>query len=378
MFVKKILKYILVLILLISTFTLFEITSVSNKYINRPLITFDINNTRNPQIKKILRFMDNIYSFALLNLSKEHKNYLNQKDLSYLELPEEKIIFGKKNNFTLSSLENSFESNNWHRSHGNNTSNRFSNLKEINLNNIGKLDLAWTFKFDEIKNDIQANAVIAENKIYTPSTSKKIIAINAINGKKIWEYKTKGTPARRGLVYLKKTKNNGSRIYFCAEKELISIDPKNGYLIKNFGKNGKIKLKNRCKVSPVIIKDKLIIATVEPSIEVYDLFKGKLLWKFYLKDKKINKKRNGGKRYDYSGGNPWGGISADTRRGIVFVTTGNAGFYFNGVNRPGNNKYSNSVIAIDVFNKKKAVGFSRSFSRYLEFRYSCTTNTHVY
>ena len=36
-------------------------------------------------------------------------NNLNQKDLSYLELPEEKIIFGKKNNFTLSSLENSFE-----------------------------------------------------------------------------------------------------------------------------------------------------------------------------------------------------------------------------------------------------------------------------
>ena len=84
---------------------------------------------------------------------------------------------------------------------------------------------------------------------------------------------------------------------------------------------------------------------------------GKLSWKYYLKEKKFNKNRYGGKRYDYSGGNPWSGISADTERGIVFVSTGNAGYYFNGVNRPGNNKYSNSVIAIDINNKKKLWDF---------------------
>ncbi len=357
MFVKKILKCIFVLILLVVAFAVFEITSFSTKYINRALITFDINNSKNPQIKKMLRYVDKIYSLGLLKFSKKHKNYLDQRDLNYIDLPEEKIITGKKKNFTLNVLENNFETNEWHRSHGSNTSTRFSNLKEINLENIDKLDLAWIYKFDEIKNDIQANPIVAENKIYMPSTSKKIVSIDGINGKKIWEHKTKGTPARRGLVYLKKSKVSKSRIYFCAEKELISVNPSDGNLIKSFGKNGKVKLKNRCKVSPAIIEDKLIIATVEPSIEVYDLFKGKLLWKFYLKDKKNNKKRNGGKRYDYSGGNPWGGISADTKRGIIFVTTGNAGFYFNGVNRPGNNKYSNSVIAIDIFNKKKLWDF---------------------
>lgn len=52
-----------------------------------------------------------------------------------------------------------------------------------------------------------------------------------------------------------------------------------------------------------------------------------------------------------------GGISADVNRKIVYVTTGNAGFYFNGVNRPGDNKYSNSIIAIDIKNKKKLWDF---------------------
>ena len=110
-------------------------------------------------------------------------------------------------------------------------------------------------------------------------------------------------------------------------------------------------------VTPVIINDKLVIATFEPGVETYNLYDGKLNWKFYLKEKKSLKKRYGGKRFDFSGGNPWGGISADVKRGIIYVTTGNAGYYFNGVNRPGNNKYSNSIIAIDVINKKKLWDF---------------------
>ena len=70
----------------------------------------------------------------------------------------------------------------------------------------------------------------------------------------------------------------------------------------------------------------------------------------YFNKKKL--RRNGGKRYDYSGGNPWGGFSLDKKRGIAYITTGNAGRYFNGVNRSGRNQYANSIIAIDINNKK--------------------------
>ena len=80
-----------------------------------------------------------------------------------------------------------------------------------------------------------------------------------------------------------------------------------------------------------------------------------LNWKYYLKEKIHS--RHGGKRYDYSGGNPWGGISADLDREIVFLTTGNPGVYLQGINRPGKNKYANSVIAIDIKNKKKLWDF---------------------
>ena len=142
--------------------------------------------------------------------------------------------------------------------------NRFSNLSQVNLTNVENLDLVWKYKFNEIKRDIQANPVIAEGKIFLPTTGNKIVSIDATNGKKIWEYIVDSTPARRGLVF--SSNNNKSRIYFCAEKNLISLDAKNGQLIKSFGKNGIIKLKNRCKISPVIIDNLLAIATVEPAL----------------------------------------------------------------------------------------------------------------
>ena len=99
----------------------------------------------------------------------------------------------------------------------------------------------------------------------------------------------------------------------------------------------------------------MIITTSEPALEVYDLNNGKLNLKFIVMKKQ--EKRNVGKKYDYSGGNPWGGFSLDKVRGIAYVTTGNAGRYFNGVNRPGKNEYANSIVAIDIKNKKKLWNF---------------------
>ena len=154
--------------------------------------------------------------------------------------------------------------------------------------------------------------------------------------------------AARGLMIHESNKN----IYFCDQKNLISLKSLNGKTNNKFGNKGKIKLKHKCQTTPVIIDNDLIIATFEPGIEVYNLNSGKIKWKFYLKERNRDYFRYGGKRYDYSGGNPWGGISADLDRKILYITTGNAGRFYEGTSRPGNNKYSNSVIALDISNKK--------------------------
>ena len=157
------------------------------------------------------------------------------------------------------------------------------------------------------------------------------------------------------MLYLDSKENEPSKLIFSSYKSLICLNASNGKLIKNFGKQGIVKLKRPSITSPAVFENNLIITTSEPSVEVYNLKTGELKWKFLLMKKEMAVK--GIKRHDYSGGNPWGGFSLDEVRGIAYITTGNAGRYFNGVNRPGKNKYANSIVALDIKNKKKLWDF---------------------
>ena len=351
---RKTFKLIWISIFIFLSIIIYEITSISFKTINRSTIEIDVDNARNPQIKKFLRFFDSIYTAVLLKFDKKTKTYFINDD-NRNDLPNEKIIY-KTSKFTKNLFPTFNNGKSWLRNYGNSASNRFSSLKLINKENINRLGLAWEYEIDgDVFNDIQSNVIVAEDKIYIPSYNKKIIALDAKSGKLIWELALEDYAPRRGMVYRKGKNNQSSRLYFPSYKKILAINALDGSFVKDFGKNGKVKLKNPSITAPAIFENNLIITTSKPSLEVYDLNSGKLKWKFILMEKKFG--RNGGKRYDYSGGNPWGGFSLDKVRGIAYVTTGNAGRYFNGVNRPGKNKYANSIIAFDIKNKKKLWDF---------------------
>ena len=345
---KKFFRYLLYIVFLLCIFIIYELVSYDSSYVNKSAFSIDANNVRNPQVKKIVRTIDNLFGKFYFNLSKNKQNeFFDNQIILYNSLPDKKFVASDHSNLTLSNNMNSNNNKDWKRSHGNHGSNKFSNLKKINITNVSSLEVAWIHTFDEI-GDIPGNPIFHDGIIYLSSTKNSIVALDALNGEKKWEFKTEGMAARRGLLI----DENGSKIYFCDQKNLISLNSSDGSLNKKFGDKGLIRLKKNCQITPVIIDNNIIIGTFEPSIEVYDINNGKLLWRFYLKEKNTSFFRYGGKRYDYSGGNPWGGISADLQRKILYVSTGNAGRFYDGVNRPGNNKYSNSIIAIDIKNKK--------------------------
>ena len=347
---NKILKIFTIFLILLSFVILYEVTTIDNKYVNRPTIIVDINNIRNPQVKKLVRKLDNYIGSFYFRLSKKKQEEFYNQDLKrYKSLPNEIIIPATLENLTTQSIDKNFNnSKNWKRSHGNHSSNKFSNLKRITTKNVKDLEVAWVHEFDK-NNDIPGNPIYFNNTVYLSSTDNSLVALNATNGKKIWEYKTEGRAAIRGLILNEEIR---SKVYFCDQGNLIALYASNGDVVKEFGKNGKIKLKKKCQITPVILDNKIIIGTFEPGIEVYDLKNGEISWKFNLKKKNNEFFRYGGKRHDYSGGNPWGGISADIERKILYVSTGNAGRFYEGTTRPGNNKYSNSIVAIDIENQK--------------------------
>ena len=318
-------------------------------YINQSNITYSYQNLNNNYLKKVHTFIDKKIENYLISNNNNHKNYWKIKDTKLRDdLPEYKFK-EKATIFTPNRNKYLFNTDNWLRSHGNDYSDRFSDLRLINKDNAKNLSVAWTFLADEVQ-DIQANPVVADGVIYTPISGGYIAAINGSNGKLIWKSTHYGKfAARRGLIYWPGKGNDSSRIIFSNREKLISLNAKDGKEIKTFGNKGKTR-SGLNVMTPVIYKGNIIIASWDHAIEAYDLMNGKIKWK--IKFKKKIYERNGGIKYNNKGANPWSGISLDKERGLLFITTGNPHAYFDGTQRPGQNRYSNSIIAIDLNNKK--------------------------
>ena len=129
LFFKIIGYFALFLILII----LYDLTSVDFKYVNRNAVTIDVNNVRNPQIKKIVRRADLFFGQLYFDLSKKKQDEFYSQDINkYNDLPDEIIVPASFENLTLSNGKSVNNSTDWKRSHGNHSSNKFSNLKKIN------------------------------------------------------------------------------------------------------------------------------------------------------------------------------------------------------------------------------------------------------
>ena len=352
---KSIVKFFFTILILLILLMLYDMANYDSSYLNRRSLTFSVDNLDSKKTINFVRYYDNLYHKIAFKISKDYKEYWKPEKKSLrADLPEIKIISKKKDNFLpgrkLEDIEKNFS--NWPRSHGGFSSMRFSSLDQINKNNVGKLKLAWTYNSKDGKEGIEANPVVYDGLVYVPTPGNQIVCLDGATGKEIWRYKAKKgyqDVAKRGLLIWEDKKNNILRLYFANDHQLISLNAKTGKIIKSFGENGIINIKSSSPLPPTIVDDQLIIATFKPSIEAYDVFSGKLYWRYYLREvnKKIFEKR------DFRGGIPWGGMSADVKKGIVYITTGNPKPNFVGTLRPGKNLYANSLIAFDVRNKKK-------------------------
>ena len=349
---KKILIYLITILSFLILWIWKDYKKIDTSFINQSNVSYAFKNLNNNILKKIHYSVNSLIENILVKYVNSQKDHWTVEDFAKRqELPEEKII-KNNNNFTISKNESLKIYNNWFKSHGNENAIRFSNLDLINNKNASNLEVAWIFKSEGFKGDIQANPIVVNGVIYTPISGGFIAAIDGESGNLIWKSKRFGNSvARRGLTYWSgnKNKNIGPRLLFPNRESLIALDPKNGKLISSFGRKGVIRTGLNV-LPPVIYRDKIILATWDRAFEVYNLYTGKVEWK--LKYIKNNNTRVGGKLYNNRGANPWGGMSADLDRGIVYVVTGNPHSYFDGTLRPGNNLYSSSVIALSVDQKK--------------------------
>ncbi|RXK52145.1 pyrroloquinoline quinone-dependent dehydrogenase [Aquirufa rosea] len=260
---------------------------------------------------------------------------------------------------------------------GGNNRNHYSTLKQINLQNVHQLQVAWTYASGD-SGQIQANPIIINGILYSVNASVQAFALDASTGKEIWRF---GDPLKnwastsRGVSYW--SDGHESRILFTAGPNLWALDAKTGKPISSFGQGGKIDLheglpenaKNKFLVSntPGTIYKDLIIMPLRLSegedaapgdIRAFNVKTGKLAWTFhtipYPGEYGYSTFPKDAYQNTYVGAaNNWAGMALDESKGIVYVPTGSAGYDFWGGNRPGSNLFANCLLALDATTGKR-------------------------
>ena len=97
--IKFTLYFFILIIFLFLSFSIYEFATFSNKYVNKPYISFSVKNIRNPKVKQFVKFIDNRYSYIYKNLISNNNNSFVAPDRD--NLPNEVFYEGKKDNFTI-------------------------------------------------------------------------------------------------------------------------------------------------------------------------------------------------------------------------------------------------------------------------------------
>ena len=262
---------------------------------------------------------------------------------------------------------------------------RYSPLKQINTGNAAKLQVAWTFhtgdSTDRPATQIQCTPIVIDGVMYVTSAQLKVIALRADNGQKLWTYDPfAGTDderprgVNRGVSYWASGKDK--RILFTYRSKLVSLDAKTGKPSAGFGDNGQVDLTQGLDrdvsglayyiTTPgVVFKDLLILGSTTGEgprlsapghVRGFDIRTGKQKWIFHTipHPGEYGYETWSPDSWKYSGGtNVWGGLTVDTKRGMVFLATGSPTFDFWGGDRIGDNLFGNSVVALNAETGKR-------------------------
>ncbi len=260
----------------------------------------------------------------------------------------------------------------WEIYRGSAESNSYSALDQINKDNVDQLQVAWTYHTEDTGPAIQCNPIIVDGIMYLTSPALKVIALKAATGKMIWTFDPFQDEApkgvNRGVTYWEEGKDK--RIFFTAAHQLYALNAETGAVIPGFGNNGTVDLRQGLDrevdkifvdvTSPGIIYKELLILgshvnegedAAPGHVRAYDVRSGKMVWIFHTIP------QPGEYGYDtwqpdawkrIGGANAWSGFSLDETRGWVFLATGSCAPDFYGGDRPGQNLFANSVLALNA------------------------------
>jgi quinoprotein glucose dehydrogenase len=271
----------------------------------------------------------------------------------------------------------------WGIYRGDKKGNQYSELTQINLDNVHQLGIAWEYHHgNPAPPSMYSNPIIIDDLLYFTTPDLDVIAIDAATGEERWrfvvadhdEHHQETSGRNRGVAYW--SDKNGGRIFSFVQNKIFALEAKTGKPIKSFAKQGYIDLNYNLPVDPraaavevttpgIVYKDHLIVGgrvsegyqSTPGDVRSYNTRTGEFEWIFHTVP------LPGEEGYDtwefeegeiYGGANPWGGFTLDQQRGWVFFATGSpAPDFIYGGTRKGANLYGNCIVALDAETGKK-------------------------
>ena len=268
--------------------------------------------------------------------------------------------------------------NQWVMPAGNFANTRYSELKQINTENVHKIAPAWTFSTGVLRGHEGAPLVIGDTMFVHAPFPNTIFALDLNNdGKILWKYEPKQDPnvipvmccdtVNRGLSYA-----DGKIFLHQADTTLVALDAKTGAVVWSV-KDGDPSKGATGTDAPYVFKDKVYIGVsggefgVRGWLSAYNIKDGKLAWRAYSEGpdsdllvdpekttalgKPIGKdsslKTWQGDQWKIGGGDTWGWYSYDPDLNLIYYGSGNPSTW-NPKQRPGDNKWSMTIWARDA------------------------------
>jgi alcohol dehydrogenase (cytochrome c) len=249
------------------------------------------------------------------------------------------------------------EPRNWLTYGGSYASQRYSELAQVTPANVTTLEQRWVLQ-NQVFGAWQSTPLVVDGVMYLTQRPNDVMAVDAKTGRMFWLYRWTPSPdARvccgannRGLAILGDTLFMGT-----LDAHLIAIDARNGKPLWNI-EVADVKLAYSITMAPLVVKDKVVVGVgggefgIRGFVAAYDARTGKEAWRFNTIPGPGEPGHDTweGDAWKWGGAPVWITGSFDPALNLTYWGVGNPGPDWNPDQRPGDNLYSDSVVALDA------------------------------
>jgi len=246
---------------------------------------------------------------------------------------------------------------------------RYSPLKKINADTVSRLVPAWSYSFGgEKQRGQESQPLVSKGRIFVTGSYSRLFAVDAATGEELWEYNHR---LPDGILPCCDVVNRGAALY----DNLVIFGTLDAQIVALDQATGKVKWKEKVADykagysithAPIVVKGMVIHGVgggefgIVGKVEARDAKTGEVVWSRPVvegHEGTLNGKPNGisgktnatwpGDMWKTGGAATWNGGTYDPDTNLIYWGTGNPAPW-NAHNRPGDNLYSTSTVAINA------------------------------